>query len=212
MKIPRELMERMLRAGRAEQHNAKRCSPDESILEWSDRVSRNVIRAILREYSKPLTCGVIPPAPPKSKVKRAAQAVILALALLLPAHAATFCDLACLSEGASNQSLCAPLAQHIDVDWANSLLTVTYDANNGTYISGVQTDAVAWSGIIWSNGDSEQFAAPEPEWIRVRVMGVGGPGRYADFACSGCEAAPEPASLALVGAGLAAACLIKRRS
>lgn len=176
---------------------------------WN-RIAAAVKRVVLRELNKG-TMPSMPPYPPKAK--RAAKAATLALLALLamPADAATFCDLECLSPGASNQSLCAPLAQQINVDWSAGSLDISYHANNGTLISYVETESVNWSGTIWSNDDSALIAAPLPEWIKITVTGVGGPGRTAVLACGDCAATPEPASVALVGLGLTLAAWRARR-
>ncbi len=77
MQIPKELMDRMIAA-------------------WEDALPTRtaIIKALLREYNKPVADGYVPPKPPKTKpkaakLKRMATAALLALALSVPAHAVT---------------------------------------------------------------------------------------------------------------------------
>ena len=121
--------------------------------------------------------------------------------------AAPICSFECLSPGAANQSVCAPVAAHIDADWTAPTLTINYDAYNGTIIENlivVGTSFVtAFDVYIHSNGGTWSTALPgAPESITAYVRGIGGPDRITVFAADCCTPTPEPRGTA--GAGLLA--------
>ena len=121
------------------------------------------------------------------------------------AAAAPVCDFACLSPGAANQAVCAPVAAHIamDIDEAYGIAHATYSAHNGTLLERLTFefaghDAFTWTGSIHSNDGYAliwlPYAPAEIERITAAVRGIGGPDRITQFAaeCDDCGATPEP--------------------
>jgi len=123
--------------------------------------------------------------------------------------AAPICDFACLSPGAANQAVCAPVAANIavDIDEAYGIAHATYSAHNGTLLERLTFeftghDAFTWTGSIHSNDGTALIWLPyspvQIERIVAAVRGIGGPERYTQFAaeCDDCGATPEPVGTA----------------
>lgn len=141
--------------------------------------------------------------------------VLLAIAGLMPAAPLLFdCPFICDSAGASNQSICAPVAGHISVqvDQSTGAAHVGYDAWNGTLLESIAFHfygglEYATSINVHSNGGTAIVWIPGPpvdiESITVLVRGIGGPDRTTSFTAeSCCTPTPEPKGTA--GLGMAA--------
>lgn len=131
--------------------------------------------------------------------------ILLAISAGLAA-AAPICDFTCLSPGAANQAVCAPVATHIavDIDEAYGIAHATYSAHNGTLLESLTFEfagaaAWTWTGSIHSNDGTALIWLPyspvQIERITAWVRGIGGPERITQFAaeCVDCGTpTPEP--------------------
>lgn len=132
-------------------------------------------------------------------------ALLLLSAGLMPAAPLMFdCPFICDSAGASNQSVCAPVAGHISVqvDQSVGAAHVGYDAWNGTLLESIAFHfyggmEYAESLNVHSNGGTAIVWIPGPpvdiEFITVLVRGIGGPDRTTSFTAEACcTPTPEP--------------------
>lgn len=130
----------------------------------------------------------------------------------IPAAPLFDCDFICDSAGASNQSVCAPVAGHISVqvDQGLGVAHVGYDAWNGTLLESIAFHFAggleyATSINVHSNGGTAVVWIPGPpvdiEAITVIARGIGGPDRTTSFTAEAC-CTPTPEPKGTAGAGL----------
>lgn len=137
---------------------------------------------------------------------------LAALSTSLSAAPLLDCNFACALPGASNQSVCAPVAaaMHIAVDHTNTA-TINYDAWNGTIWRTLVVhfdDLTAFShavNIHSNGGEATLYLGSMANIVGMSAIleGLFEPGRLTTFTADcagGCGATPEPstASLALL--------------
>lgn len=149
--------------------------------------------------------------------------ITAALGLASSLTAATICPFECLSPGASNQSICAPVAEHIVAHWdePSQVITVVLDSYNGIYLDSIEIQyAVSMTGVynvyVHSNGGTWSETLPEfPRRITITSVGIGGPDHTTLFRSEGdcCDhnPVPEPGYTVWAGVGLLAIGLWLRR-
>lgn len=143
---------------------------------------------------------------------------LAALATSLSAAPLLDCNFACALPGASNQSVCAPVAaaMHIAVDHTNTA-TLNYDAHNGTiwrtlvvyFDEGFVTEFRHAVNIHSNGGEATLYLGSMANIAGLSAIleGLFEPGRLTTFTADcagGCGATPEPssASLALLAVAL----------